>query len=220
VRRGLLPAALVLAALVLAAPAAHGQKWGRVTVITDSVGGVFYWSAAARNRLGYELDVDLETKTCRKLVVTGCWAYGEYPPSALETIEALGPELGPVVVIDVGYNDVAEGYGDGLDRVMRALLDEGAQRVVWVTLEETQDTWAQINAQIRLAPLRWPQLVVADWAPVAAGQPWLVDDAHMNEAGAQAFSEFLRPIVYEVCRGLCTPADPDFDRFVFGLIAE
>ena len=91
-------------------------------MITDSVGGVLYWSDDARHVLGRGLDFVLETKTCRRLVSVGCPAYGERPPSALATIQTLGSSLGPVVVVDVGYNDLADGYADGLDSVMRALI--------------------------------------------------------------------------------------------------
>ena len=63
---------------------------------------------------------------------------------------------------------------------------------------------------IRAAPARWPQLTVADWAPVAAGQPWFVDDAHMNYAGAVAFGAFLRPFVLDACGAPCAPPPPAF----------
>jgi hypothetical protein len=167
-----------------------------VTVITDSVGGVLFWATREQEQLGEGLDLQLETKTCRRLVAPGCFAYDEVPPSALQTVLELGSALGPVVVVDVGYNDLADGYAAGLDRVMAALRATAVQRVVWVTLAETEPAWAQINEQIHAAPARWPQLVVADWAPVAAAHPeWLVDHAHMNELGAAGFASFLRPIV-------------------------
>jgi hypothetical protein len=141
----------------------------RVTVITDSVGGVLWWVSEAQSELGRGFDLRLETKTCRGLVSAGCYAYGEYPPSALPTIDEIGPDLGSLVVIDVGYNDLADGYQDGIDAIMRALTGFGVKRVVWVTLEQTQSTWSEINARIRAAPRRWPQLVVADWAAEAVG---------------------------------------------------
>ena len=165
---------------------------------------LLYWSDDARHALGRGLDFVLETKTCRRLVSVGCPAYGERPPSALATIRALGTSLGPVVVVDVGYNDLADGYADGLDAVMRALAAAGVQHVVWVTLEETRDPWVAVNAQIRAAPDRWPQLVVADWAPVAAKHPeWFDDRVHMNGAGGMGFAQFLRPIVLGVCGSPC-----------------
>jgi hypothetical protein len=181
----------------------------RVTLITDSVGGVLFWAADARAELGQGLDLRLETKTCRKLVAIGCYAYGETPPSALETIQTLGAELGPLVVIDVGYNDRPDEYAVGLDMVMRALLDAGVKQVIWVTLEETEDVWLENNAIIRDAPKRWPQLVVADWAPVAAANPsWFADLAHMNGEGAFGFARFLRPIILTACGSPCVPPPP------------
>jgi hypothetical protein len=181
----------------------------RVTLITDSVGGVLFWAADARAELAQGLDLRLETKTCRKLVATGCFAYGETPPSALETIQALGAELGPLVVIDVGYNDRPDDYGAGLDSVMQALLAAGVKQVIWVTLEETEDVWVENNAIIRDAPKRWPQLVVADWAPVAAANPsWFVDLAHMNGEGGLGFARFLRPIILTTCGPPCAPPAP------------
>jgi len=194
------PACSVVAAAGGAVPA----PLPRVTMVTDSVGGVLYWSDDARHVLGRGLDFVLETKTCRRLASVGCPAYGERPPSALATIKTLGQSLGPVVVVDVGYNDLSDGYADGLDSVMRALLAAGVQHVVWVTLEESRDPWIAINAQIRAAPARWPQLVVADWAPVAAMHPeWFDDGVHMNGLGGMGFAHFLRPIVLGACGSPC-----------------
>jgi hypothetical protein len=208
-------ATVVVAALLGAAgPTGSGRASGlapgtpppRVTMITDSVGGVLFWATQQRDRLAVGLDFRLETKTCRKLVAPGCFAYDEVPPSALATIERLGPELGKLVVVDVGYNDLAEAYASDIDVVMRALAGAGVERVVWVTLLESQETWARINDDIRAAARRWPQLVVADWAPVAAREPsWFVDAAHMNDQGAEGFVTFLRPIVLAECGDPCVP---------------
>jgi hypothetical protein len=178
----------------------------RVTVITDSVGGVLFWVAEARATLARGLDLDLETKTCRRLVDPGCPAYDDLAPSsALETIVSRGRELGPTVVIDVGYNDQPELYAAHLDEVMRALLAAGVRHVVWVTLGEAQESWALSNAQIRAAPQRWPQLVVADWAQASAGKQWFVDGVHMTSDGGLAFAEFLRPFVLQACGEPCAP---------------
>lgn len=183
----------------------------RVTMITDSVGGVFFWATGPRDAFAKNFDLDLEVKTCRKLVSPGCPAYGDpHPASALATIGALGDQIGSIVVIDVGYNDFADTYGAGLDEVMSALRDAGVSHVIWVTLEETQSAWIAINEQIRAAPTRWPQLTVADWATVAAGQPWFGDGPHMNFDGAVAFAAFLRPYVLAACGGPCAPPPPRF----------
>jgi HYR domain len=81
--------------------------------------------------------------------------------------------------------------------VMRALVANGVQRVVWVTLNETEGVWKQSNEIIRAAPARWPQLAVADWGGTVQLDPsWFRDDeVHFSHDGAVAYGKFLRPIV-------------------------
>lgn len=191
----------------------------RITMIADSVGGVLYWVTSAREKLGRGLDFHLDARTCRKLVLPGCYAYGASPPSVLETVRALGPELGQIVVVNVGYNDVATEYARGIDTIMQALGGIGVQHVVWVTLEEAQPNWAEMNGYVRAARTRWPDLVVADWADAAAEHAdWFVDGVHMNATGGEAFASFLRPLLLEVCGPPCAPPrvptmlDPDGRR--------
>jgi hypothetical protein len=175
-----------------------------VTMITDSVGGVLFWVDSARTALASGFDFDLETKTCRKLVDPGCPAYGDPAPiSALDTVRALGSKLGPIVVVDVGYNDRPDTYAAGLDQVMQAAVDGGAQHVIWLTLEEREGAWKQINDEIRAATTHWPQLTVADWNAASAGQDWFVDDAHLNWSGGQGLSQFLRPFLISACGSTC-----------------
>jgi hypothetical protein len=180
-----------------------------VTVITDSVGGVLFWDPGASAEFADGLDVRLEVATCRKLVSTGCLAYDYYPPSALDTIEELGSDLAPIVVVETGYNDNPTEYTQGIDEVMQALVDASVQRVIWVTLEENIDPWRIINRSIRAAAARWPQLIVADWAPVVAGKPWIVDNAHLNAEGGFEFAKFLRGYVIEACGEPCANLAPD-----------
>jgi hypothetical protein len=183
----------------------------RVTMVTDSVGGVFFWATGPRDAFAKGFDLDLEVKTCRKLATPGCPAYGDpHPASALDTIRALGDQIGSIVVIDVGYNDIGATYGTDLDEVMSAMRHAGVSRVIWVTLEDMQSAWAAINEQIRAAQQRWAELTVADWAPVVSGQPWFADSPHMNYDGAVAFAAFLRPYVLTACGGPCAPPPPRF----------
>lgn len=178
----------------------------RVTMITDSIGDALYSSSHERDTLAQGLDFRLEAQACRKLATGGC--YDGTPPSVLETVQQLGPELGQVVVVEVGYNDYAEEYGTGLDAVLAALTAVGVEKVVWVTLRESQSTWAEINGQIRAAATRWPQLTIADWAPMAAANPaWFSDNAHLNGAGAAGFADFLRPVILKACGGPCVPPE-------------
>jgi hypothetical protein len=71
----------------------------------------------ARENLARGLDLDLEATACRKLVDPGCPQEGDpHPVSALDTIHELGPQVGPTVVIDVGYNDSWSLHGAALDK--------------------------------------------------------------------------------------------------------
>jgi hypothetical protein len=194
--------ALLAAAVALSG----GSPLPRVTLLADSVGGALYWEAGSRAELGRRIDLRVEQQTCRRLVVPGCSAYGiDGPESALAAVQRLGPELGRIVVVNVGYNDPSDGYAHGLDQVMSALVAAGVEHVIWVTFVEHEGVWAQSNEQIRAAPARWPELTVADWAPVAAGQDWFVDDAHLNWLGAHAYAHFLRPFVLAACGQACDP---------------
>ena len=94
--------------------------------------------------------------------------------------------------------------------MMGALVTAGVQHVVGVTLTETQEAWSGIDQAIRAAPARWPQLTVADWARVAAGQPWFNDIAHLNYEGAVALATFLRPYLLTACGAACAPPPPTF----------
>jgi hypothetical protein len=201
--------------VVLGAVALLGASPGRadpprVTMIADSVADVLLFNPGPLATLSNGLDLQLLAQPCRKLVDPGCPAENsDHPPSALETIEELGPKLGPEVVIEVGYNDTLGAYTNGFDQVMSALTAAGVQHVVWVTLAENQGTWVDINSVIRAAPARWPQVTVADWAPLASANPsWFVDPAHLDYQGAVGFADFLRPIVIAACGAPCAPPPP------------
>jgi hypothetical protein len=176
----------------------------RVTLVADSVGGVLFWQRQARDELGRGIDLRIDIRTCRRLVTEGCVYDGERPPSALDAIRDLGPALGRIAVIDVGYNDAPSGFATGIDRVMRALADAGVEQVVWITLRERRPSWAEINDEIREAQNRWPQLVVGEWALESRDHDdWFEDGIHMNWEGGEAFARFLRPLVIDACAGAC-----------------
>jgi hypothetical protein len=176
----------------------------RVTLVSDSVGGVLFWQDHARDELARGIDFRIDIRTCRRLVNDGCVYDGTRPPSALDAIRGLGPALGQVAVVDVGYNDAPNGFGAGIDRVMRALVDAGVGQVVWLTLRERRSSWADINDQIREASKRWPQLTVADWELASRGHDdWFADGIHMSWGGGEAFAGFLRPLVLAACGASC-----------------
>jgi hypothetical protein len=132
---------------------------------------------------------------CRRLVATSCAFQGSIPPTALQVIGAEGRALGPVVVINVGYNDWTAVYD--VDRVMRALKAAGVRTAIWVTLRETTSNYAHSNGRIRDAARRWRKsLVVADWNAYSRDKPWFREDGlHLTSSGALGLARLLRPLV-------------------------
>jgi hypothetical protein len=190
---------VVWAATSVIAPASAASRRTVVTVISDSVAASISYVPVAQADLEHGLAVRLDLKVCRRLIEPSCAYQGSAPPSALSAVKSYGPRLGQVLVIDVGYNDSSSGYARGIDEIMRAALSQGARGVVWVTLREA-GTYASdyrlINAEIKTATRRWPELTVANWNAYSAGKPWFgTDGLHLNPSGATALARFLRPLV-------------------------
>ena len=193
---GCLVAALAGTLLASTGTAAATKKPVPATFVGDSVAASISYTPEAQTVLSRGLRVRLDLRVCRRLVTFGCPYQGSTPPNALQAVQSLGRSLGDVLVVYVGYNESSAGYGKGIDQIMRAALGQGAKGVVWVTLREERDTYAQTNVAIRAATRRWPQLQVADWNAYSSGKAWFSSDGlHMGAAGAAGLARFLRPYV-------------------------
>jgi hypothetical protein len=190
--------AVALSAVVLAGTTSAATKTPvRVTFIGDSVPASIMYSPRAKSILARGLATRLDLRVCRRLATASCSYQGSAPTSALQSVQALGRSLGDVLIVDVGYNESASGYRDGIDRIMRAARAQGAAGVVWVLLRETRDIYRQTNAVIRSAQKRWPDMLVADWNAYSRGKPWFSSDGlHMGVTGADALAAFVRPYVF------------------------
>ena len=112
-----------------------------------------------------------------------------------------------MLIVDVGYNESAAGYREGIDRIMRAAQAQGATGVVWVTLRETRDIYRQTNATIRAAQKRWPQLQVADWNAYSRGKPWFSSDGlHMGPIRRGGAGPVPAPVRLPCREGIATGA--------------
>ena len=183
-----------IALFAAAAASADPATKTRVTVIGDSITASFEYVPAARRYLGKGFDLRSDAVVCRRLVASSCVFRGSQPTTALELVENQRRALGPVVVVNVGYNDWTAVYD--VDRVMRALSDAGVRTVVWVTLRATTSNYVRSNARIRAAERRWKGLVVADWDAYSRGKPWFREDGlHLTEAGVFGLAQLLRPLL-------------------------
>jgi hypothetical protein len=197
---------LVLLALGAGATGTHAasQQRTRVTVIGDSVTESFDYVPAAKRYLGRGLDLRADAVVCRRLVAASCAFQGTAPATALQVVGADGRSLGPVVVVNVGYNDWAAVYD--VDRVVRALRGAGVRHVIWVTLREAganASIYAQSNARIRSASKRWgTTFTIADWNSYSRGKSWFsADGLHLSPSGAFGLARLLRPLVLAGARG-------------------
>jgi len=202
VRTALTALALACLALAGSAAASTAREGAPIaaTFVGDSISASITYVPAAQRRLAGGLAVKLDVRVCRRLVLPSCSFQGKAPTTALQAVHAHGRALGRVLIVDVGYNEGPQGYGRGIDRVVRAALAEGAEGVVWVTLRE-KGTYASLyrstNVAIRKAARRWPQLLVADWNSYSAGKPWFGSDGlHLSPRGAIELAAFVRPHVF------------------------
>ena len=195
---GLVVAGAVLTAAVAAPAQPTAPTRTRVTVIGDSITASFNYVPAARRYLGKGLDLRSDAVVCRRLVAASCSFQGTTPSTVLQVVGAQGRTLGPVVVVNVGYNDWAAVYD--VDRVVKALRAAGVKHVIWVTLRQAGSNasiYAGSNARIRSAGKRWRStFVVADWNAYSSGKPWFREDGlHLTTSGALGLARLLRPLV-------------------------
>ncbi len=121
-----------------------------------------------------------------------------------------GP-LPDIAVVATGYNypfwDPGR-FDRSVDAMVDTLVAKGAHHVIWVTLREVKpqyisaSAWAQIqpyywyfpevNAHLRAARARHPELSLADWAAVADATGLTYDAIHLNTAGAARYARLLR----------------------------
>jgi hypothetical protein len=196
--------AVALACLAAAGSAAAATSTAEapipVTFVGDSISASITYVPTAEKQLRRGLTLRLDVEVCRRLVQPSCSFQGAAPTTALQAVRGYGRSLGRVLVVSVGYNESAQGYERGIDRVMRAALAEGANGVVWVTLRESGQygsLYQATNLVIRKAAKRWPQLLVADWNAHSAGKAWFGSDGlHLSPKGATELASFLRPYVF------------------------
>lgn len=187
-----LVAIVVVAAAALAMAGAASAAPPRVTVIGDSVQASFGFAPQARRRLGVGIDLRMEARVCRRLTTPSCSGGGAgTPENALSLVRRLGSALGPVVVMNVGYNDGPEAFD--IDTMLSALRSAGVESVVWVTLREQRSSYGTINARIRDRATTRPWMRVADWNAYSAGKSWLAGDGlHLTGTGAYGLAGLLR----------------------------
>ena len=91
----------------------------------------------ARRTLSRGIDARLELAACRRLGDASCPYDGVRPPNVIERATQLGAQLGPVVVVIVGYNDYEANYAANIEQALSVFTKAGVPDVRIRTLEGT-----------------------------------------------------------------------------------
>jgi hypothetical protein len=195
IRPASLAALVAIASLAVAGSAGARSDAGvRVTVFGDSVATAMQYDPDAKRVLARGIDLQLETAACRRLGDTSCPYDGVRPPNVVDRATQLGTALGPVVVVVVGYNDYEANYAKNIDDAMAAFRKGGVQRVLWATLYEERQSWADMNQMIAAAARKYPEITILDWNGLAKQNPsWIQPDAspHLTAAGAEGMATMI-----------------------------
>jgi len=195
-RRGLIAAGLAVLSLVggSAAPGAS-TPLPRVTFITDSVAGAIEYDRSALATLSQGIDLNLEIASCRRVEQDSCpdALTGVRPPNVVELVQALGPALGPTVIVAVGYNDFEASYAQNIEDALAALKQAGVQNVLWPTLRAAEHPYLTMNDDIRAAAEAHPEVTVVDWNLYSRSHPdWFQPDGiHLLAPGTEAMATLL-----------------------------
>ena len=217
--------ALLGGALAIGTPAAAAPRppdvpppSQRVYVVSDSVGlgarGAIPGSVPARLAGHRRRDAG----AVRRATVEQARPHGEATTPSV---------FGDYAVVAGGYNypywDPAR-FDRSIDAMVDNLVTHGVRHVFWVTLREvkqqyvTAGAWKQVqpyfwyfptvNAHLRAALDRHPQLSLVDWASVA-DRPGLTYDAiHLNSFGAHEYANLLADTVLTADKRLGTSTSP------------
>jgi len=116
---------------------------------------------------------------------------------ALDILTQLRPEIGDIAVVELGYDDGANlvAFRDHIDRAMAILA--GVRTVVWLDQRQFAPGRDAMNAELRAAQDRYPNLRVVDWNAVVAAAPDSVyaDGIHLTPAGQARMAQVIRAAV-------------------------
>jgi hypothetical protein len=171
----------------------------RVTVIGDSVLTAVEWNSTPLSILEQGLDVQLEIGVCRTLEAISCPYEGGNVPTLLDVVDQRGAQLGPTVVVEVGYNDPASDFPQRVEDSINALLAAGVERILWVNMRQWQQQYIGMDQVLVAAAARHPQLTIVDWESLSHDHySWFQGDGiHLVYDGAVAMATLLNGAIKE-----------------------
>ena len=200
--RSALAAAAVLIVLMLVASvsAAPAPSLPRVTVIADSAFAAVTGSQEPLAVVKSGFAVDIDVGICRRLTGTSCPADGGVaPPTLVDVVHSLGPAIAPTVVVEVGYNEVADTFPQSVEAAITTLLGAGVTKILWLTLADGRPQYVPMNQVLVAAAARHPELELVDWAAASRGHDsWFQGDSvHLTYDGALGMAQLLHDALME-----------------------
>ena len=200
--------AAVAAGLVSAAPGADSSP-PRVSVISDSILTSVTWAkdGVGLAALSNGLDLQIDAGVGRRLNGQSLEFNGGYVPTTLDVINGWINQLGSIVVIVDGYNDLPDNFAGDVELTLDTLRAHGVQHVLWVNLHEVRPEFAAKNAVLAAAAKHHPELRVLDWNSYSAGHlDWYQNDfIHLMPSGGVAIATWIRQAIAETL----APPPPD-----------
>jgi hypothetical protein len=171
----------------------------QVTVIGDSVLTGVLWNPEPLSILQHGLQMRLDIGVCRRLSGVSCPYEGGNVPTLLDVVNTLGPQLGKVVLVEVGYNDDHDPFAQNVESSINALLQAGVKRILWANLRGFAQQWIDMNAVLDAAARRHPELTVIDWNGYSTNKwSWFQGDGiHLVHEGAVAMATLFRSAIDE-----------------------
>src|SRR5436305_6050432 len=108
-------------------PGAARASGPHVSVISDSVLTAVVWNSATEALLNDGLDLQIDAGVCRRLNGESCEFEGGHVPTTLSVISSWG-NLGPIVVIVDGYNDLPANFAGDVELTLNTLRGRGVQQ--------------------------------------------------------------------------------------------
>jgi len=203
-RRLFLAVALTAAVTVLGLlPSATGaaSPAPRVSVISDSILTSVTWPkdgvalAALSNGLALQIDAGVG----RRLNGQSAEFNGGYVPTTLQVINGWINQLGSLVVIVDGYNDLPANFAGDVELTLDTLRSHGVKHVLWVNLHEVKPEFAAKNAVLAAAAKRHHELRILDWNSYSDGHPeWYQNDfIHLMPAGGVAIATWIHQAIVD-----------------------
>jgi hypothetical protein len=209
--RRLAALAASLALLALAAVCAgtgRADPGPRVSIVSDSILTSVTWgNEPAQAALFGGLDVQIDAGVCRRLNGQSCDFNGGHVPTTLQVLSGWG-NLGSVVVIVDGYNDVPTSFAADVEIALDTLRSRGVGHVLWVNLHAVRQEYVEKNTVLANAARSHPELRVLDWNTYSsAHREWYQDDlVHLVPAGGVAIAAWLHQAIVDALAPSPAPA--------------